>query len=290
MTTGSTTSPDGIDIRFETDGAGSPALVFVHGWSCDRTYWKAQMPAFADQHRVVAVDLAGHGESGTGRPSWTMPALGGDVASVVEELGLERIVLVGHSMGGDVIVEAERLLPGRVAGLVWVDAYRTLEDPGSSEELEMFLEPFQRDFASSVEPFMRKMFVPATARDLVEWVVADISAAPPKVALDALRHAIGNDGPVLDRLRELTVPIVAVNPDYRPTDEQSLGRYGIRTVLMPNADHFLMMAEPTRFNRLLREVVDAFGGSNSEGSRAGQLFDDRLDVADIGLVEPTDEE
>jgi pimeloyl-ACP methyl ester carboxylesterase len=261
--TGSTTSPDGLEIRFETAGTGDPAIVFVHGWSCDRTYWRGQMPAFADRHRVVAVDLAGHGESGIGRTSWTMPAFGGDVATVVDTLGLDRVVLVGHSMGGDVIVEAERLLRGRVAGLVWVDVYRTLEDPGSPEELETILEPFQRDFASSVGPFIRAMFLPTTPRDLMDWVVADMSAAPPEIAIDAMRHAVGNDGPVVGRLRELRVPIVAINPDDRPTDEESLARYGIRTVLMPNADHFLMLAEPDRFNRLLSEVVDSFDGPPS---------------------------
>lgn len=88
-------SADGIPIAFESAGTGGRALVFIHGWSCDRAYWKAQVPAFADRHRVVALDLAGHGESGGGRAAYTMAAFGADVAAVMDHLGLEDAVLIG---------------------------------------------------------------------------------------------------------------------------------------------------------------------------------------------------
>ena len=73
---------DGVPISYEVRGNGSPALVFVHGWSCDRTYWKAQVEPFAVNHKVVTIDLAGHGESGTQRSDWTMEAFSEDVAAV----------------------------------------------------------------------------------------------------------------------------------------------------------------------------------------------------------------
>ena len=132
-------SADGIPVHFEVEGAGEPALVFVHGWSCDRTYWSAQIDHFAATHEVVAVDLAGHGESGGGRREWTMPAFGGDVVAVIEKLGLREVVLIGHSMGGDVIVEVALALPERIAGLVWVDVYRTLGGVDTPEEIEEFV-------------------------------------------------------------------------------------------------------------------------------------------------------
>ena len=140
--TDSVTSPDGIAIRYDVAGSGGPALVFVHGWSCDRTYWADQMRAFAERHRVIAIDLAGHGESGDGRESWTMASFGGDVTSVVNHLGLDEFVLIGHSMGGDVIVEAA-LAPGvGVQGLVWVDTYDSLDSFRNGAEVAAFVEPF----------------------------------------------------------------------------------------------------------------------------------------------------
>jgi pimeloyl-ACP methyl ester carboxylesterase len=137
------TSSDGIRIAYEVHGEAATALVFVHGWSCNRSYWRQQLQPFSRQFKVVAVDVAGHGQSGLGRESWTIPAFGGDVAAVVEKLGLKRVILIGHSMGGDVIVESARQLPGRVAGLIWVDTYKKLGIPRSSEQIQAFIRPFR---------------------------------------------------------------------------------------------------------------------------------------------------
>src|SRR4051812_45454743 len=82
-------SSDSTRIAYEVHGEGMPALIFVHGWSCDRTYWEKQIASFSKNFEVVSVDLAGHGESGLGRKSWTIEAFGDDVASVVKKLGLK---------------------------------------------------------------------------------------------------------------------------------------------------------------------------------------------------------
>ncbi len=255
---GTCDSSDGVPVCFEVHGAGTPALVFVHGWSCDRSYWRGQLDYFAGRHQVVAIDLAGHGESGSGRQAWTMSAFGGDVVAVVEELALGEMVLVGHSMGGDAIVEAALRLPGRVAGLVWVDVYNTLGETSTREENEEFVAPFREDFVTHTRGFVRKMFVPGADPDLVEWVAADMSSAPAEVALGAMEHSINNDGPILAELQALTAPIVEINPDYQPTDIEALQRYGVETVLMPGVGHFLMMENPDAFNRLLAESIAGF--------------------------------
>ncbi len=244
-------SADGIPVWFESESGGAPALVFVHGWSCDRTYWRQQTSHFAGRHLVVAIDLAGHGESGGGREAWTMPAFGADVAAVIEKLDLRDVVLIGHSMGGDVIVEAALALPDRVAALVWVDVYTTLGEPRTPAELEAFLAPFRRDFVTETRNLVRGMFVHGSDPDLVEWVAADMSSAAPEVAVEAMAHAVGNGAAVLDGLAELTAPVIAINPDYRPTDSEALARYGVKAILMSGAGHFLMLEDPATFNRLL---------------------------------------
>lgn len=253
-------STDGIPVCYETHGAGGPALVFVHGWSCDRSYWSRQLGYFAGRYQVVAVDLAGHGESGVGRQAWTMPAFGDDVVAVVEKLGLENIVLIGHSMGGDVIADAALQLPDRVAGLVWADTYSTLGEPRTRDELEEFLVPFRENFVTATRDLVRTMFVPRSDTDLIEWVAADMSAAPPEIAVDAMEHAIGNDRAILAHLRALTAPVVAINPDYRPNDIEALRHEGVETVLMSGVGHFLMMEDPVTFNGLLGETVEEFTG------------------------------
>lgn len=257
--TDAVTSPDGIAIRYDVAGSGAPALVFVHGWSCDRSYWADQMRTFARRHRVVAIDLAGHGESGDGREAWTMASFGGDVTGVVEELGLDDLVLVGHSMGGDVIVEAALALADRVRGLVWVDTYASLDSFPSAAEVAGFVVPFRADFSTSTQKLVRGMFPSDADPELVDRVAIDMSSAPPAIALDALRNAISNGEPLLERLPLLSIPIVAINPDYRPTDEGSLRRHGVRPILMSGVGHFLMMEAPDRFNAVLAGVVQGFG-------------------------------
>src|SRR5512134_931048 len=77
----STPSVDSIPIVYEVQGHGAPALIFVHGWSCDRNYWKAQVPAFSPHYKVVTLDLAGHGASGSGRKDYSIELFGADVAA-----------------------------------------------------------------------------------------------------------------------------------------------------------------------------------------------------------------
>ena len=255
---GVATSPDGIQIAYEAEGTGRPAIVFVHGWSCDRSYWRHQVGAFPG-NRVVAIDLAGHGESGFGRNSWTMPAFGADVAAVVDALGLDDAVLVGHSMGGDVILEAAVLLEGRVRGLVWVDTYSSLGETDDTDDTNALVARLRIDFPGAARAFVREMFGPTADPELVEWVVADMSAAPPEIAIDAVRHALGNEAPAIDALSRLAVPVVAINPDHEPTDEASLLRHGVRPVIVTGLSHFLMLEDPGTFNRVLAEVVADFG-------------------------------
>jgi pimeloyl-ACP methyl ester carboxylesterase len=231
----------------------------VHGWSCDRGYWREQLGGFSERYQVVAIDLAGHGESGLGRAAWTMPAFGDDVVAVVERLALPEIVLIGHSMGGDVILDAGLKLADRAIGLVWVDVYRSLGEPTRSpEQIEQFMAPFRDDFVAATRDFVRRRLMPGAAGELVEWVARDMSAAPPEIALDAMRHAVDNEEAVLAGLRQLDVPLVAINPGHLPTDVEALLRHSVRTKLLPNVSHFPMLEDPDGFNRALGDTVEEF--------------------------------
>jgi pimeloyl-ACP methyl ester carboxylesterase len=255
---GIASSPDGIALAYEVHGEGTPALVFVHGWSCDRSYWRNQLGHFAQGFRVVALDLAGHGDSGAGRSEWAMSSFGRDVAAVVDQLNLEDAVLIGHSMGVDVVVEAALELPGRVRGLVLVDQYASLGQPRTRERTRALVAPFLEDFASTTRSLVREMFVPSSPADLIEWVIEDMAAAPEDVALGALEQTWSNDGPILESLPKVAAPIVAINSDMRPTNVEALERYGIRTLIAPGVGHFLMLEDPDTFNRLLGEAIAGF--------------------------------
>lgn len=259
-----TPSADGVEIAYEVFGdpwAEGPPLVLVHGWSCDRSYWDAQVGPLSERHRVVTVDLAGHGESGMDRKWWTIASYGADVAAVLEVLDLHDAVLVGHSMGGDVIVDAARAAPDRVAGLVWVDAYRELGQPFPSEEIEAFVGNLESDFQAATYAFVSENLFPAEAdADLVDRVSGDMAEAPPEVALPSILNSFQNGHLVPVVLQtEIDVPIVAINPADGTTDAESLGRYGVDVELLPGVGHFLMMEDPAGFNELLLRVLERWG-------------------------------
>src|SRR5512140_3752798 len=109
---------DGVAIHYRVEGSGSPALILIHCWMCDSSFWAGTVPALAGTYRVVTLDLPGHGASGSNRKTWSMAAYGRDVETVAGALHLDRVILVGHSMGGDVMLEAARLMRGRIVGLI----------------------------------------------------------------------------------------------------------------------------------------------------------------------------
>ena len=206
-------SPDGIRIAYEVRGEGNPTLLFVHGWSCDRNYWKGQLEPFSKQFKVVAIDLAGHGESGLGRAAWTIESFAADVAAVIEQLGSKRVILIGHCLGGDVIAEAARHLKGRVAGLVMVDVYKELGQGRSPEEVQAFVSRLRTNFHDSVRALVRSMFLTSSDSSLVERVADDISSASPEIALNVAEHALSYSRKMPNTLMELKLPTIAINPD-----------------------------------------------------------------------------
>src|ERR1700719_3671160 len=131
---------DGLEIVGDVRGRGDTALVFLHGWCGDREYWKNQVGVFAADYRVVAIDQAGHGESGKGRKAWTADSLAGDVEAGVKALRLKRVILVGHSMAGWVALLAAKRMPGTVVAVVGVDTLQNAESKPPEEEAKPLLD------------------------------------------------------------------------------------------------------------------------------------------------------
>jgi pimeloyl-ACP methyl ester carboxylesterase len=245
-----------VSIHYSVAGEGDPALVFVHCWTCRRRFWDAQVPAFGPRHRVVTLDLAGHGESGSRRRDWTMAAFGEDVRAVAAHLDLRRAILIGHSMGGDVVLEAARLMPDRVVGVIPVDTLLNVEQRMSSAEIETTVKSLRTDFPAAISAFMRqRLFAPSTDPALVDRIVAGATAFTPEVAVAALANAWAYDAAAA--FRDLRVPIVAVNADLYPTDVAANRRPArhFDALILPGVGHYPMLEAPERFNALLAEAI-----------------------------------
>lgn len=246
-------SADGVPIHYDVHGSGTTALVFVHGWCCDRSYWDGQVGHFAPRHTVVRLDLAGHGASGKERALWTMPAFGEDVVAVVEQLGLEQAVLIGHSMGGSVIVEAARRIPASVIGLVGADTWRDVEHVQPPGRIAELVAPFRADFTAAARAYVRSMFVPTSDPALVGRVTAAMSSAPPHIGTGAFEAAWEHDRQLRAGLLEAQAPKFAINA--RRTNLEAAGRHGITVMRMSGVGHFVMLEDTQTFNGLLDEAV-----------------------------------
>ena len=250
-------SADKVPIAYAVYGpAAEPAVVFVHGWSCDSRYWHDQIPYFSKKYRVITVDLAGHGNSGFGRKVYTTESFGQDVAAVLRKLDVKKAVLVGHSMGGEIILYAAKISPERVAGLVGVD---TLEDLGMvyPEEIKNSIyAPIAADFVPEVQKFVRSMFPAGADKTLVDAVALDMSSAPQEVALSSMREYFKVSA--LELIKGLTVPLKSVNADLFPTNVDGNKKLvpSYEMALMKGRGHFIMLEDPGRFNVLLERMID----------------------------------
>ena len=259
-------SKDGTPISYEVHGAGEPTLVFVHGWSGDARYWRAQVPYFSKKHRVVVLDLAGHGHSGMKRAKYTMGAFGEDVQAVTEAVGSGSVILIGHSMGGTVIAEAARLMPGRVVGLIGIDTLQNIEYPMTREELKKMIDPLEENFRTGSRQFVGEMISPQTDQQLREWILSDVSAAPSDVALSAMNEMMTQyiTGEAAKTFEKIRIPVITVNGDLWPIDYEANRRhmFSYDAIVLKKADHFLMMNRPEEFNSALEKALHMLSGKS----------------------------
>jgi len=243
---------------YGSPNAEKPLLVLVHGWSCDATYWREQIAALTPEHAVLTLDLAGHGSSSDGRDDYSMRSFGEDVKRVIESLPTAApVILIGHSMGGPVSVEAARLLGSRVRAVIGADTFASIgAPPAPAAETAARFAFFEKDFVGTTRMFVeRSFFRPDAKPEPKRWIVEDMAAGNPRVGIAAIRGLNAWDGATA--LRELGIPVIAINSDLTVTDESRLRAINpnFRLRVVSGTGHFLMMEEPAGFNAVLREEL-----------------------------------
>jgi pimeloyl-ACP methyl ester carboxylesterase len=250
---------DRLDLVCEVRGQGDTALVFLHGWCGDREYWKHQVGPFAADYRIVTLDQAGHGESGKDRKVWSAGSLAGDVEAVAKELGLKRVILVGHSMGGQVALLAARRMPGTVVAVVGVDTLQNAEFEMPQEVRKQFLEAFEKDFKGTMRAGLAGLVHEKTDAEVKKWLVTRAEAQDPKMALGLMRDLTGLDQKKL--LKEAKVPVRCINSGggfqfFTPTAVEINKKYAdYNAVIIADVGHYPMLEKPAEFNQKLRDVL-----------------------------------
>ncbi|WP_203544485.1 alpha/beta fold hydrolase [Desulfovibrio sp. JC022] len=261
-----TTSKDGSTISYEIYGEGKIPLIFVHGWCCDSRYWRMQVPFFSNKYKIVLVDLAGHGHSSAKRSNYTMESFGEDVAAVINAINCEKAILIGHSMGGPVIAQTAKIIPEKVIALVGIDTFENIEYPLDEKGKQEFLAPLDKDFPSGSRMMVNRMFSNSTSQRIREWVTADMSSAPPEVALSANhayfdQYVTGEAATIFDEVRQ---PVYCVSGELWPINYEANRRHmsSFDAVTLKGAAHFLMLARPDEFNSALDKTIETILANN----------------------------
>lgn len=261
-------SSDGVKIVFNKQGSGEPAVIFIHGWSNDKSIWDAQMNYFSKKYESVSIDLAGFGESGSnrkdlpdGKAGWTINAFADDVSAVIDKLDLRKVVLVGFSMGGPVAVETANLIPGKVAGIVLVDNLQDVDQKVPEQAISKVVAGMM-DLVNN--PSVRKLvsggFVKKDSLKAFNKILSMLDN--PKTGWEESLTATikWQNDECTQSLSELKVPVAAINSERMPTNVEAFRKYVpvFKADIVPGVGHVIMWDAPKKFNELLEKDIKLF--------------------------------
>jgi pimeloyl-ACP methyl ester carboxylesterase len=238
-----------IRVHYKDLGKGETAVVFVHGFACDLTTWRFQAPAFAGRGRLLLIDLPGHGQSDKPKTDYSMDLFARAVAAVMDDAGVRKAVLVGHSMGTPVVRQFWRLYPDRTVALVAVD--------GMVAPLAMPRMPdraFDGDgYRETMLRFADRTFGPDASPEVRRSMKEVIAATPRHVALGNMKAmadpAVWKDDPIKVPVQMILAPAPVWPADYEGRVRKLAPRLEFHR--MPGVGHCLMLEKPKEFNALL---------------------------------------
>lgn len=254
-----------ITQAYEDVGTGE-ALVLVHGHPFNRSMWAPQLDSFgAAGWRVVAPDLRGYGQATVVPGKTTLDVFAADIAALLDELGVDRAVLGGLSMGGQIVMDFYRQFPHRVRALVLADTFCGLDTP---QKLQLRLDTADRlereGMAGYADEELPRMVAPVTIEErpaVAEHVLTMMRTTPPEGAAAALRgRAERPDYTTV--LAGATVPaliVVGSEDVYTPVPDakQMHGLIaGSTLTVIDGAGHMPNLERPAEFNAVLRAFLD----------------------------------
>ena len=201
------------------EGSGEPPIVFVHGYLCDHDNWRFQIDHFKATNLVLACDLRGLGKTPLGDGEMSIEQMGRDLVKLLSHYDLRNAVLVGHSMGCRVIMEANRQVKERVGGLVLVDGSRGGKDRVPDQaKFDMQIAEF--GYPAFVEGLFEGMFfgdAPGWKEDALDAVFG----VSEEVGKPLYRNLIAWDAEQLEpALAQIDVPVLILQSTYINLDRQ----------------------------------------------------------------------
>jgi pimeloyl-ACP methyl ester carboxylesterase len=249
---------NGIKLAYEDRGTGKPAFVFVHGWTCNRSFFAPQAEYFARRHRAVSVDLRGHGESDKPEGEYPIAAYADDIAYLIEQLGLGKVVAVGHSMGGIAVLQLAVAHPDLVVGIVMVEPINSLTQPSDEvrERMGAMVEAIEAGNQEARRQFiMDRFFLPTSDRKILEDVMSVMMATPNHVAASALRGMRDFHGATVAAQCKVPALHIAATPPNNPPHLMSQILPTIVNGWTVGAGHFNQLEVPEQVNAMIEAFL-----------------------------------
>jgi pimeloyl-ACP methyl ester carboxylesterase len=239
-------------LNVDDGGTGGLPVVFLHSFAGDTSHWSGQFSHLRETRRAVAIDLRGHGKSDApANGDYSVEAMAGDVDAVINNLGLTRFVLVGHSMGGSVAIAYAADHPDKVAGLVLASAGGKVP----TDQAEKIVDALSANFDKVYNEYWNQLLVGAKP-DVLEKLNAGKSAMKPDAALAIIKAIFAFD-PVAALNKYPGPKLAIVTPkNNTPADLQVLIK-DLPHKEITGTSHWLHMDKPDEFNKILDEFLNS---------------------------------
>ncbi len=259
-------------LFYARHGSGEPTLVFVHGYACDHTDWQPQIDAFQAHHQVIACDLPGHGASDAYPTESSIETFGADVAALLVALDLSPAILVGHSMGCRVVIQAYLNALDRVAGLILVDgSWIGQGDPQALEQQTRALMT-ETGYIPMARQLFADMFLDGADEALKQRLIERATALPETVSIPLFARLVAWDaGQMEAALPRITVPLFLLQSTYLNADRIrvpmqpgdnipwfDIARYhvpNVRIDMISDVGHFPMLEASTAVNESIASFI-----------------------------------
>jgi pimeloyl-ACP methyl ester carboxylesterase len=252
MTSSRLAGPAGT-LAVDDGGSGGLPVILVHSAAGSSTHWARQLDHLRENRRAVALDLRGHGRSQLpGNDDYSIAGMARDIEAVVDTLGIEKFVLVGHSMGGGVALEFAGAHPNRVAGLLLLDPIADGKQLPASET-KQFLEALNTDYENTIVGYWTGIAGPDST--IRERLLIDLRATPEVTVVRSLQEVMQFDpDPALARYRGPKLSIVTAS-NNEAFSLHRLGK-GFPYRVVTGTGHWIQLDKPAEFNRLMDDFLE----------------------------------
>jgi pimeloyl-ACP methyl ester carboxylesterase len=251
---------NGVNVAYTDTGRSDTTILFIHGWAINKGYWADQVSYFGKKYRVVTMDLPGFGQSGKNRDKWDTKTYGSDVNTVIKTLGLKNVILIGHSMSGDIALQVAIDNPGAILGLVGIDNFKNVgepKNPNAAKEYAAAIAEMKRNFKKiAFQYFDQSLFSKTTSADIKKRILNDVAQTDSTIAIASMEQ----QDPSFDeaaKLKQTGEKLYLINSDVTPTITKYMAAKNIpfQIYYTKGTGHYAMIENPKEFNMLLDEVI-----------------------------------